>query len=116
MYDRREMFLTNDLFLKCNIFSDFEGFNVAVIFSNLKKLNVSKNKIANIKGLVPFRGLTIKEFVLEFNPICHNYLDRKEYITSIKLIFPTVKILVSRFLQLGYVFFHIYNVFEFSGP
>ncbi|XP_077290926.1 nuclear RNA export factor 1-like [Arctopsyche grandis] len=85
--------LIHDLDVSYNSIFDFEGFNMAITFGNIKVLNLSHNQISHIKELVPFRGLSIRKLFLEFNPICHNYIIRQEYISSVKLIFPTIKIL-----------------------
>lgn len=48
---------------------------------NLRSLNLSANKLANMSALDRLQGMGIEELVLDRNPVCDQFNDRSAYIT-----------------------------------
>lgn len=71
------------------------GMHPTIWMKSLKELDLSNNKIEDIKQIESIPKGTVNSVWLEGNPFCLNYADATVYITAIKEIIPNLEKLVS---------------------
>ncbi|XP_073208180.1 nuclear RNA export factor 1 isoform X2 [Lepidochelys kempii] len=56
--------------------------------TNLKILNLTRNELKSECELDKVKGLKLEELWLDGNPLCNNFRDQSNYVSSIRLRFP----------------------------
>lgn len=62
---------------------------------NLKEVDLSNNKIEDVKQMEPMPKGTITSLWLEGNPMCLSYPNPTTYVEAIKEVIPNLQKLVS---------------------
>lgn len=84
-----------DLRLCYNGLKSARGMHPMLWMKGLKKVNLSNNKIEEVKLIEPMPKGTISSLWLQGNPLCLKYTTPNSYITAIKEILPNLEFLVN---------------------
>lgn len=84
-----------ELRLGYNGLKSARGMHPMLWMKGLKEVNLSNNKIEELKLIEPMPKGTISSFWLEGNPLCLRYTTPNAYITAIKEIIPNLETLVN---------------------
>lgn len=83
--------------LSCNKIHTLEEIErIIPVCTNLKRLNLEKNKLMNVDCLAKLQGLAIMELSLEGNPLCDKFTDTETYFSSVRKHIPKVMYLDGR--------------------
>ncbi|XP_026332165.1 uncharacterized protein LOC113239390 [Hyposmocoma kahamanoa] len=77
-----------DLDLSHNRLTTLDGFDLPKTTPKLKHLDLSYNNIERVTTLLRCRELSLHTIKLEGNPLCHDYIDPREYVRIIRMIYP----------------------------
>nr|XP_032815558.1 uncharacterized protein LOC116945277 isoform X4 [Petromyzon marinus] len=66
---------------------------------SLKKLNLSKNNLKDVRELYPLKAFNLKELWLKGNPLCDSFHDPNAYISFVRNHFPQLVILDGQMLS-----------------
>lgn len=97
-----------ELRLGYNGLKSARGMHPMLWMKGLKEVNLSNNKIEEVKMIEPMPKGTITSLWLEGNPLCLKYSTPNSYITAIKEILPKLENLVS--VLMGFFLFAFQNV------
>lgn len=89
------------------------GMHPTIWMKSLKEVNLSNNKIEDIKQIESIPKGTITSLWLEGNPFCLNYSNARSYIAAVKEIIPSLEKLVSIFGSIFHylcMFFTLYTI------
>lgn len=84
-----------ELRLGLNGLKSARGMHPMLWMKGLKEVNLSNNKIEEVKLIEPMPKGTVTSLWLEGNPLCLKYTNANSYITVIKEILPNLEYLVS---------------------
>lgn len=93
--------------LAMNGLKSARGMHPTIWMKKLKEIDLSNNKIEDLKQVESIPKGTITSVILKGNPFCLNYTDPNAYIAAIKGIIPNLEKLVS------YLFHHL-NEYSFK--
>lgn len=64
-------------------------------FKNLKSIDLSRNKIAEVEELSVLNAIPLKDLTLDNNPLCQNFEEELSYVQKIREVVPNIAVLVS---------------------
>lgn len=91
---RRFTINVESLILEYNGIKTTRGMHPLIWMKGLKQINLSNNKIENVKDMESMPKETVTELWLEGNPLCLKYSLPDKYITDVKDFFPNIEQLV----------------------
>lgn len=106
---RRYTTNVDTLNLSYNGLKSTRGMHPTIWMKSLKEVNLSNNKIEEIKQIESIPKGTINSLWLEGNPLCLNYAGPNAYAAAVKEIIPSLEKLVS---VVGHLVLEIYRIFS----
>lgn len=85
----------NKLKLGYNGLKSARGMHPLLWMKSLKQVDLSNNKIEEVKMIEPMPKGTVTSLWLEGNPLCLKYANPNAYITAVKEVLPNLEFLVS---------------------
>ncbi|XP_060804015.1 uncharacterized protein LOC106139578 isoform X2 [Amyelois transitella] len=80
-----------ELNLSRNRLTSINGFELSTTCPKLKVLDLSHNYLGRVTVLLQSRSLPLRSLSLEGNPLCHDYIDPRQYVDNVRAMFPTLR-------------------------